>query len=122
MEPQRPITVIETPSFIRDAKKLLDRDEREALVHFLAYSPALGNLIKDTGGVRKIRWAREGEGKSGGYRVIYFFHSMETPLFLLNIFAKNEKENISPQERKELKKLTAVLVESYKSAGGKNEW
>ena len=107
------LTVIETTSFLQDAKKLLENEEREALINFLASSPCAGKLIKGTGGIRKIRWAREDTGKSGAYRVVYFFHSMEIPLFLLNIFAKNEKANISQDERNELKKLTGLLVKQY---------
>lgn len=113
MKPSLLLTVIETPSFIRDAKKLLDDEEREALVYYLSSSPSSGTLIKGTGGIRKIRWEREDTGKSGGYRVIYFFHSMNIPLFVLNVFAKNEKVNISQEERNELKKLTGLLVKQY---------
>ncbi|MDR1970962.1 MAG: type II toxin-antitoxin system RelE/ParE family toxin [Treponema sp.] len=113
-----PVTVIETPSFLRDARKLLDDEEREALINYLAYSPTIGKLVRGTGGIRKVRWAREDEGKSGGYRVIYFFHSNDVPLFVLNIFSKNEKANIDQAERNDLKKLTAILVKNYQ-AGGK---
>ena len=109
------MTVIETPSFIGDAKKLLDDDERGALINFLASNPKAGVLIKGTGGIRKIRWAGDNTGKSGAYRVIYFFHTMEFPIFLLNVFAKNEKANISQAERNELKKLTDLLVKQYKT-------
>ena len=109
------LTVVETPSFIGDAKKLLDDDEREALIHYLASSPKAGVLIKGAGGIRKIRWAGENTGKSGAYRVIYFFYAMEIPLFLLNVFAKNEKANISQAERNELKKLADLLVKQYKT-------
>jgi mRNA-degrading endonuclease RelE of RelBE toxin-antitoxin system len=83
------LTVIETPSFLRDAKKLLNDDEREALVNFLSSSPKAGVIIQGTGGIRKIRWAREDTGKSGAYRVIYFYHSMEIPLFLLQSLCAN---------------------------------
>jgi mRNA-degrading endonuclease RelE of RelBE toxin-antitoxin system len=114
-----PVTVIETPSFLQDGKKLLADGDREALVNYLAYNPKAGVLVRGTGGIRKVRWAREGEGKSGGFRVIYFFHSTEAPLFALNVFAKNEKENISQAERNELKKITAILVENYKSKESK---
>ena len=106
-------TVVETPSFLRDAKKLLDEDERESLVNYLSTSPLAGKLVKGTGGIRKIRWAQEDIGKSGAYRVIYFFHSSEIPLYLLNVFAKNEKADISQAERNELKKLTGLLVKQY---------
>ena len=109
------LTVIETPSFLRDAKKLLDDEEREALVNYLSSNPNSGVLIRGTGGIRKIRWAREDTGKSGAYRVIYFFHSMEIPLFILNVFAKNEKANISQAERNELKQLAGLLVKHYKT-------
>ena len=108
------LTVIETPSFLRDAKKLLDDEEREALVNYLSSNPNAGVLVKGTGGIRKVRWARDDAGKSGAYRVIYFFHSMEIPLFILNVFAKNEKANISQAERNELKKLAGLLVKQYK--------
>ena len=108
------LTVVETPSFLRDAKKLLDDEEREALVHYLASSPNAGVLIQGTGGIRKIRWMREDSGKSGAYRIIYFFHSLEIPLFILNIFAKNEKANISQAERNELKQLAGLLLEQYR--------
>jgi hypothetical protein len=114
------ITVVETPSFLRDAKKLLDDDEREALVNYLSATPFAGKLIQGTGGIRKIRWMREDTGKSGEYRVIYFFYSAKIPLFVLNIFAKNEKANINQAERNELKELAGLLVKQY-NAGGKYE-
>ena len=116
------LTVVETPSFLRDSKKLLDDEEREVLVNYLSSSPTAGTLIKGTGGIRKIRWTRDDSGKSGGYRVIYFFYSMEMPLFILNVFAKNEKGNISQAERNELKKLTNVLVKQYSITGRSYEW
>ena len=112
-----PITVVETPSFLRDAKKLLTDVEREALINYLAFKPEAGVIIKGTGGIRKIRWARENAGKSGGFRIVYFFYSGEIPLFALNVFAKSEKENISQADRNELKKLTSILVENYKHKG-----
>jgi hypothetical protein len=107
------LTVIETPSFLHDVKKLLNDDEREAIVNFLSSSPQVGVLIQGTGGIRKIRWARDDTGKSGAYRVIYFYHSMGIPLFLLNVFAKNEKANISQAERNELKQIVDLLVKQY---------
>jgi hypothetical protein len=109
-----PKTVIEIPSFLRDAKHLMDEAERLEIVSFLARNPDIGDIMQGTGGVRKVRYAREGGGKSGGYRVIYFFHSSDVPIFALNVFAKNEKENVSPAERNSLKNLSALLVETYK--------
>jgi hypothetical protein len=86
-----PITVIETPSFLRDSKGLLDDDEREALVGYLAYNPRVGKIVVGTGGIRKVRWARENEGKSGGYRVVYFHHSEEVPLLPSTCLPKMKK-------------------------------
>ncbi|GAB6391701.1 MAG: type II toxin-antitoxin system RelE/ParE family toxin [Treponematales bacterium] len=119
MDATEPLTVVETPSFLRDSKGLLIDDEREALVNYLAYHPTAGDRMRGTGGVRKVRWAREFEGKSGGYRVIYFYHSQDVPLFALNVFAKNEKANLTQAERNELKKLAATLVENYTGRGGR---
>ena len=115
------LTVIETPSFLSDAKKMLKNEEREAIVNFLSSAPCAGDLIKGTGGIRKIRWAREDTGKSGAFRIIYYFYSMDIPLFILNIFAKNEKANISQAERNELKKLADLLVKQYNTKGKSHE-
>ena len=114
-----PITVVETPSFLRDVKKILTEEDRGDLIAFLAYNPTAGDILRGTGGVRKIRWAREGEGKSGGFRVVYFFHSTDIPLFALSVFAKNEKANLTQAERNELKELTAILVNEYRRKGVK---
>ena len=70
-------------------------------------------LLQGTGGIRKVRWKREGTGKISGVRVIYYFHNERYPLFLLSIFGKSEKVNLSQAERNELAKLTHVLIESY---------
>jgi hypothetical protein len=110
-----PMTVIETPSFLRDAKGLMDDEERQEIVAFLAHNPNAGDILQGTGGIRKVRFAREGGGKSSGYRVIYFFHSSDIPLFALNVFAKNEKSTISPAERNALKELSALLVRTYRT-------
>ena len=61
----------------------------------------------------KIRWARDGRGKSGGVRVVYYFHSEAMPLYLLTMFAKNEQANLSKAERNELASLVDVLVQIW---------
>lgn len=109
-----PMTVIETPSFLRDAKRLMDEPERLEIISFLARNPNAGDVLRGTGGLRKVRFAREGGGKSGGYRIVYFYHSRAMPLFALNVFAKNEKVNITPAERNALKELSARLAETYR--------
>jgi len=79
----------------------------------LAAHPAAGDLIEGTGGVRKLRWARDGRGKSGGVRVIYYFHSEAMPLYLLTMVAKNERANLSKAERNALAGLVDVLAQVW---------
>src|SRR5216684_8198111 len=92
--------------------ELLSVAERQDIVNYLAAFPRTGDLIKGTGGVRKLRWARGGRGKSGGVRVIYYFHSEAMPLYLLTVFGKNEKADLSRAERNELAALTRVLKDA----------
>lgn len=80
---------------------------------YLAAHPKTGDLIEGTDGVRKLRWGRGGRGKSGGVRIIYYYHSELMPLYLLTLFAKNEQDNLSKAERNELAKLVDLLVEAW---------
>lgn len=89
----------------------MDDAERAELVGYLACNPTAGDLIPGTGGVRKMRWGLEGRGKRGGARVIFFFHDMEMPLYLMTAYAKNERENVSQGEINTLQKIALVLVE-----------
>lgn len=107
------ITIVELPEFIRHSKKLLDVDEHQNLINHLALYPQSGVIIKGTGGIRKLRWKREGMGKSGGVRIIYYFYNDNYPLFLLTLFGKSEKVNLTKSERNELAKLTKILIEQY---------
>jgi hypothetical protein len=88
--------------------------EREQLIAFVGAHPEDGDLIPETGGVRKLRWAAEGKGKRSGLRVIYYFYNEILPLFLLTVYAKNQKANLTKAERNELKKLVPLLVANYK--------
>lgn len=109
------ITVVETPTFLKDVKRAnLNEDEHSELINFLASNPKVGAVLEGTGGVRKVRFAAQGRGKSGGYRVVYYFHNDEIPLFALALFAKNEKVNLSKADRNELKALMPQIVDAYK--------
>lgn len=83
------------------------------MVEYLAARPKAGDLIEGTGGVRKLRWAWDCRGKSSGVRVIYYFHSESLPLYLLTMFAKNERANLSKSERNELAGLVDLLVQVW---------
>jgi mRNA-degrading endonuclease RelE of RelBE toxin-antitoxin system len=69
------MTVVETPFFLRKVADLLTDSEREQLITFIGANPEAGDVVPESGGVRKIRWAAKGKGKRGGVRVIYYFHS-----------------------------------------------
>ncbi len=113
------ITVVETLSYLRKAEKLLSESQREDVVTLVAEDPECGVLLRGTGGVRKVRLGREGGGKSGGFRVVYFFHDVDMPVYLLTLFAKNAKSTLSQAESNQLRVLTRTLVSEYK--GDRNE-
>jgi hypothetical protein len=94
-------------------RKLITEEQRAVLVDYLARHPTAGDLIQGTGGVRKLRWGLDERGKSGGIRVIYFYHSLTTPLFALTAYAKNEKADLSQKDRNDFRRLTKLLVETY---------
>lgn len=109
-------TVIETKPYLAAAEAAdMSEAERERVVLFLAENPEAGDLIKESGGCRKIRIAKDGRGKSGGYRVITWFGGRDTPVFLLSVFAKGQKANLSDKERNVLAKLTGTLRASLGS-------
>lgn len=107
------LTVAELPEYIRRSEKLMSVPERLEIVNYLAAHPKAGELMEGTGGVRKLRWGRGAQGKSGGVRVIYYVHSELMPLYLLTLFAKNERANISKAERNELAYLVELLVQTW---------
>lgn len=108
------ITVAETVPFQRKVKQLLSDLEKSELISYLAENPSSGVLIQGTGGIRKLRWARSGVGKSGGVRVIYYFHNEMMPLYLLTLFGKNEKANITMEEKYILSKVVTELVKYWR--------
>lgn len=107
-------SVVETPDYLADAKAAgLTEAERERIVAMLAANPVAGDEIPGTGGARKLRVAGRGKGKSGGYRVITFYSGIDVPVFLLNVFAKGDRVDLSQAERNELRRELAGLVEDY---------
>lgn len=106
--------IAELPSYIRLAGKLLNSEERQDLIDYLSEHPKTGDIMEGTGGVRKLRWRRGGQGKSGGVRVIYYYHDDLMPLYLLTLFAKGDKANLTKAERNELAGLVDLLVGIWK--------
>ena len=111
----RLVTVIETEAFARRADKLLNPEERDELVAFLAANPTAGDLIEGTGGVRKVRFAAKGKGKSGGVRAVHFFVPEDGPLYALLLYAKAEQADMSPAQRKAVAGAAAAVKGDLKA-------
>ncbi len=109
----RPITVAETAVFMRQAADVWTDEERSAFVDFIARNPEAGDLIPESGGVRKVRWGRQGSGKQGGVRVIYFYQRSDVPLYLLMIYAKARREDLSPDAKRVVQALAARLKRAH---------
>jgi len=107
--PGRFITIAETPLFVRQAAEIWNDDEREAFIDFIARNPKAGDIIPGTGGVRKVRWTRGRIGKRGGTRVIYFYYDVEHPLYLLMIYAKAGRENLTSDEKRSARNFVTSL-------------
>ncbi len=101
-------TVVETPEYLRAAKKAGMTDaEREAAVSVVAANPRAGDLIEGSSGARKVRVARQGKGKSGGYRVITYYQDEGTPVFLLTVISKGQRADLTAGQKKKVKGSTA---------------
>ena len=107
-------TVVETPSYLADAERLFSLDERKAIVDRLASDPTCGVVVPGGGGIRKVRFGFGARGKSGGARIVYLFSGTDFPVFILAVFAKNEKANLSASERNALGKMVAAMIEDYR--------
>ncbi len=104
--------VLETPIFSRRADALLSREDRADLVTVLASDPLAGDVIPGTGGVRKLRFAPEGRGKRGAFRVIYYVFDEAMPILALLIYGKNELVNPTPEQTRAM----AAVVAEFKAA------
>ena len=104
-------TIVELAIFVRQAKAIMSDEERSAIVDYIAANPQSG--VPLGGGLRKVRVAREGAGKSGGYRTRFVFGGAHVPLFLVGVFAKNEKGNLSKTELAHVVQLSKTLLATY---------
>ena len=102
------LTVVESPIFQKLWPKYWDEDERAEFASFIALDPEAGAVIRGSGGVRKVRWAREGTGKSGGVRIIYLIRNEVGEVYLLTLYAKSESESISTTTLKEIRRALEI--------------
>ena len=107
--------VAELPQFIRDAVNAgLTAEELGFIVETIAGTPRAGDEIRGSGGVRKVRFAGRGKGKSGGYRVLTAYFRPDVPVYLLALLSKGERANFSAAEIAGFKQLTAVISRDWK--------
>ena len=102
------LTVVESPIFQKLWPRYWDEDERADFAAFIAVNPDAGAVIRGSGGVRKVRWAREGSGKSSGVRVVYLTRNEAGEVYLLTIYAKSESGTISANTLKEIRRALEV--------------
>lgn len=106
-------TVIETHAYIAAAKDAgMTAEEMASVVNVIAANPLVGEIMPGCGGARKLRVAKPGKGKSGGYRVITYYAGTDLPAFLLTVFGKGEKAALTKAERNALAGLTKRLTDT----------
>ncbi|EBJ8490270.1 addiction module toxin RelE [Salmonella enterica] len=102
---------VETSVFTRECKSLLTDDEYKEFQTHLLLDPEAGSIIVGTGGCRKVRWARQGTGKSSGIRAIYYYYNPAGRLYMLLVYPKSEKDSLSAAEKNQLKAVVSVFKE-----------
>ena len=106
-------TLVPIGAFENNARALLSDDGFEAMLELLARRPKVGRVLQGTSGLRKSRIARPGHGKSGGTRVIYYYHSQNKPILLLLIYAKAKQENLTSVQKTRLKKYVNQIINEF---------
>ena len=104
-------SVVELPEFQRRATSMMSDSEREAMIDWIAVNPEGGTSLG--GGLRKVRIPRDGGGKSGGFRTIYVFSGRNMPIFLVTVFAKNERANLTQKEQAAAVELSKEIVSMW---------
>lgn len=106
--------VVETRAYIAAAKGAgMAEGEMQAVIDAIAADPEAGAIMQGCGGARKFRYAKPGKGKSDGYRIVSYYGGEDFPVFLITVFGKGEKSNLSDAEKKAVAKLTKTLRDEY---------
>lgn len=109
-----PITIAELKNAQRDLENILSEEELDRLFEFLAMNPESGDVIPETGGVRKLRWKAQGKGKSKGLRICYYYHDLNMPLFVLAVYTKGEILRLSKREERQMTEFVRELKSQYR--------
>ena len=104
------MVILETPIFTKRLLTTLSDDEYRLLQQYLVQRPGAGKVIPGSSGIRKLRWAKEGQGKRGGVRLIYYWFVTRETILLLFIYPKSIREDLTPDQ---IKKLRKIIDEEY---------
>ena len=99
------MVIVETPIFTKLISQIMNDDEYKELQEALIIKPDLGVVIKNSGGLRKVRWSVDGRGKRGGVRIIYYWMTENEQLYMMYIFPKNTQENLTDAQTKALRQI-----------------
>lgn len=102
---------VETPVFTKLVEDWLPHDSYVDLQHVLLLRPEMGPVISGSGGLRKVRWGIEQQGKRGGLRVVYYWNKPDEIIYMLFIYRKNEREDLTPEQIKTLRRLIKEYLE-----------
>ncbi len=105
----KPVRVFATKTYERAIRKLMSEADRHAIEAAIVADPTAAPVIRGTGGIRKLRWAGSGRGKRGGVRTIYFHQSEPETIYLLTAYAKADRDDLSPADKKVLSRLVAAI-------------
>ena len=117
------VEFFETPAFTRHLRSYLTDDEYATLQSFLAANPEAGEVMPGTGGFRKLRWndERRGKGKRGGLRVIYYFLTSDSQVWLFALFGKAEAADLTPAQKRQLRMAIATELQARQRARQKTK-
>ena len=110
-----PQVVVETPAYLHAVEEFWDCDTQNEFKNFIGVNFLRGDIIPDTGGLRKIRWKGSGKGKRGGARIIYYFYDENHPIYLLFAYSKNVQTDLTQHEKELLRKFVLLLKNSFRS-------
>jgi len=105
------VLIVETPVFTRRVLKLMSDEDYRELQQTLVGDPGRGAIIRHSGGLRKVRWARASRGKRGGVRAIYYWARAREILLMLLVYGKNEQDDLTPEQ---LRILRALVEKEFK--------
>lgn len=112
-----PHALVATSTFEAQAKRAgITEEEMAEICDVIAADPQAGDLIRGTGGVRKLRHRSKGGGKSGGYRTIHYWGGTDVPVFLLGVYAKGQRADLTQAQRDGLRRALATLADAYRAA------